>query len=387
MDTAGSISFKSYSKVDEHAEESFRRRTRKRFIIIAVSTFMLLIIIVGALVGTLAPMNNKKSRDKDLSSQTESIRAVCNVTRYPDSCYSSMSSALRPSSNVSDPRNPDLEIHKLFLLSLKIALNEIMSLSSLPSRIISSQRYSNETNDPLVLSALHACETLFEDAIDHIKECISSIEVDQEDKIMLDDIRTWLSTAVTDQETCIDGLKDTGKQLILTDEVRYAMINSTMFASNSLAIASKLLTVLDDLHIPIHRKLLRVLDEHSHVDDGFPTWIHVGDRRLLLEEKPKPNVTVAWDGSGDFKSISEAMESIPKKSKSRFVIYVKEGLYLGNVTTSKDYWNVMIYGDGMNKTIVSASQNAVDGVSTFFSGTCSKSFVYIFENMILIYTN
>ncbi|KAJ9183676.1 hypothetical protein P3X46_007499 [Hevea brasiliensis] len=373
MDAAASKSFKSYSKLDEQTEEAFRQRSRKRFIIIAVSSVVLLVIIVGALVGTLAPMNNK-SKDGNLPSPTESnIRAMCNVTRYPDSCYSSMSSALRSSSNVTDPHNP--EPHELFLLSLKVALNEVISLSSLPQRIISSQMYSNETNDPLVQSALHACEILFADAIDYIEESISSIQVGQEDKGMLvtskiDDVRTWLSTAITDQETCIDGFKDTGKRLILTDEVRYAMTNSTRFTSNSLAIASNLLTILDNLYLPIHRKLLRVPDEHGHVDDGFPTWVHIRDRRLLLEEKPKPNLTVAWDGSGDFKSISEAVESIPKRSKSRIVIYVKEGLYLGNVTVSKDYWNVMIYGDGMNKTIVSASQNVVDGVSTFLSGTC-----------------
>ncbi|KAF2285110.1 hypothetical protein GH714_037919 [Hevea brasiliensis] len=185
---------------------------------------------------------------------------MCNVTRYPDSCYSSMSSALRSSSNVTDPHNP--EPHELFLLSLKVALNEVISLSSLPQRIISSQMYSNETNDPLVQSALHACEILFADAIDYIEESISSIQVGQEDKGMLvtskiDDVRTWLSTAITDLETCIDGFKDTGKRLILTDEVRYAMTNSTRFTSNSLAIASNLLTILDNLYLPIHRKLLR----------------------------------------------------------------------------------------------------------------------------------
>ncbi|KAL3586075.1 hypothetical protein D5086_012942 [Populus alba] len=136
---------------------------------------------------------------------------------------------------------------------------------------------------PLVQSALHACEILFLDAIDQVNESMSSIQVGQGDKTVfltskINDIRTRLSTAITDQDKCIAGLQDTAKHLILTDVVRYAMINSTDFTSNSLAIASIIVKILDDQGIPIHRILLTV--DHD-LDMGFPSWVNKIDRRLL----------------------------------------------------------------------------------------------------------
>ncbi|XWS26522.1 hypothetical protein CRYUN_Cryun26dG0038700 [Craigia yunnanensis] len=43
------------------------------------------------------------------------------------------------------------------------------------------------------------------------------------------------------------------------------------------------------------------------------------DRRLLQEENPKPDLTVAQDGTGDFRTISESVVLIPKKNKSRTI--------------------------------------------------------------------
>lgn len=54
----------------------------------------------------------------------------------------------------------------------------------------------------------------------------------------------------------------------------------------------------------------------------------------------------------------EAVEAAPDKSPSRFVIYVKVGTYIENVTaTIINKWNAMIYGDGMTQTIVTAARN------------------------------
>ncbi|XP_061965267.1 pectinesterase 3-like [Populus nigra] len=366
-----SHSFTSQSKVDEQAEQAFRRKARKRLIVIVVSAVVLVTIIICALVGTPVSTDNK-SKGKNPSSQTseaQSIRAMCNATRYPDSCYSSMSSSLKASSIETNP-NPDPKT--LFLLSLQVSLIELTKLSSLPQWIMSSNSFKNEISDSLVQSALHACEILFLDAVDQVNESMSSIQVGQGDKTVfltskINDIRTRLSTAITDQDTCIAGLQDTAKHLILTDVVRYAMTNSNEFTSNSLAIASNIVKILDDqLGIPIHRKLLTV--DHD-LDMGFPSWVNISDRRLLQQENPEPNLTVAKDGSGAFKTIREAVDSIPKNSKSRFVIYVKEGIYVENVKIEKQQWNVMMYGDGMNKTIISGSLNNVDGVTKFLSGT------------------
>ncbi|KAF8393700.1 hypothetical protein HHK36_021947 [Tetracentron sinense] len=355
MDTIKS--FKGYGKVDELEEQSFRRKTRKRLIVISVSAIVLLALVIGAVVGTLIHKNNNnnntESTDTPSSPTTpaESIKAVCSVTQYPDSCFSSISSL--QSSNKADPE-------ELFKLSLQVAVNELSKLSSLPEKLI------GKANDARVEGALRDCQGLFEDAIDQLNTSISSMQVrDGGEKLLsaskINDIKTWLSTTITDQETCLDGLEEVNSTLLV--EVKTAMKNSTEFSSNSLAIVAKILTILEKLDIPIHRKLLGL-------GNDFPEWIQQGDRRLLQEANPKPDLTVAKDGSGDYKTIKEALDSVPKKNASRFVIYVKEGVYSSEkVIVDKAHWNVMMYGDGKTKTIISGNLNFVDGTPTFSTAT------------------
>jgi hypothetical protein len=121
------------------------------------------------------------------------------------------------------------------------------------------------------------------------------------------------------------------------------MENSTKFASNSLAIVAKILGLLSNFDTPIHqRRLLRFGGE-------FSKWVSPGDRRLLEETNMTAYVTVAKGGSGDYKTII------------------------------LDKWNVMMFGDGQAKTIVSSNLNFVDSTPTFntvtFSFSCSLCFL------------
>ena len=84
-------------------------------------------------------------------------------------------------------------------------------------------------------------------------------------------------------------------------------------------------------------------------------------------------MTVAEDGSGDYTSISKAVESVPKKSETGFVLHVREGKYVENVVMDKSKWNVMMYGDGKDKAIVSGSLNFVDCTPTFSTATFGMS--------------
>lgn len=105
-----------------------------------------------------------------------------------------------------------------------------------------------------------------------------------------------------------------------------------------------------------------------------PKWLHPKDRKKLLQQtdhdlKKRANIVVAKDGSGKYRTISEALKNVPDKSDKRTVIYVKKGVYYENVRVEKSKWNVMIIGDGMNATIVSGSLNFVDGTPTFSTAT------------------
>lgn len=118
-------------------------------------------------------------------------------------------------------------------------------------------------------------------------------------------------------------------------------------------------------------------------ENESPKWFHSKDRKLLVTKdlRSKADIVVAKDGSGKYRTISDALKHVADKSKKRVVIYVKKGIYYENVRVEKTKWNVMIIGDGMTSSVVSGRLNFVDGTPTFSSATFGKSFyliLYIF---------
>ncbi|KAJ0983752.1 hypothetical protein J5N97_002108 [Dioscorea zingiberensis] len=358
-------SFKGYGKVSEAEDRDFRRKTRRRLIFIIVALVLLLVIVVGVTVGTIVSRKHNNdggtnSSSTPSTSMASSIKAMCKVTRYPDSCFSSLSSAeASTSTSTSDPE-------ELFKLSIRIAMDTVSNLSSLPDTL------SVPANDKRLRAALDSCKELFEDAVDHLNTSLASLSPAPGEKLLtstkMDDLKTWLSAAITDQATCLDGFEGTVGDAGAKMEA--AMKNSTEFTSNALAIAAGIFNIMDKLKFPVHRKLLTAVEIRT--GHGFPHWVSEQHRRALLEEKVQtrqPNVTVAKDGSGDVMTVGEAVAMVPKKNKEQFVIYVKGGMYVENVVVDKNKWNVFIYGDGMDKTIISGSRNFIDGTPTFATAT------------------
>ncbi|KAE8675993.1 pectinesterase family protein [Hibiscus syriacus] len=114
----------------------------------------------------------------------------------------------------------------------------------------------------------------------------------------------------------------------------------------------------------------RQLKEQDETE--WPEWLSPGDRRLLQATTVTPNVTVAADGSGDFLTVSEAVASAPERSKTRYIIKIKAGVYRENVDVPRRKTNLMFVGDGRVNTIITASRNVVDGSTTFNSSTVGE---------------
>ncbi|KAK4773474.1 hypothetical protein SAY87_028493 [Trapa incisa] len=374
MDTIKS--FKGYGKVDEAEERAFRQKTRRRIIILGFSFVVLVLVIVGAVVGTIVQRNRSDSDDDAPASPAAgltpaaSLKTVCSVTQYPDSCFSSISSY--GNANTTDPE-------QLFKLSLQVAIQEVYRFADYVSSTAEKINGDNKTK-----SALNVCSTVIDDAASQLNDSVSLLEVNSAEKLLSDarinDMRTWLSSTITNLDTCLDSLEEMNSTL--HDDYKARVQNSTEFASNSLAIVARILSLLANLNIPIHRKLLG-----SGESSEFPTWHRPADRRLLQDNSIVPNVTVAADGTGDYRTIKEAVGRVPKKGTSRFIIYVKAGTYTENIVIDKSKWNVMIYGDGKERTIISGSLNFVDGTPTFGTATfavAGKGFIA--KNMKFINT-
>lgn len=206
-------------------------------------------------------------------------------------------------------------------------------------------------NDPKVVACLLDCVQLFELSVDRILGSVVALQ--NMSSRSIEDAHVWLSSVLTNHVTCLDGLvesvrttMDPGlKELILRARASLAML---------VAVS------------PLKTR------EMEPLNGEFPSWVRSGDRRLLqvsAKEEIKANVVVAKDGSGNYKTVKEAVESAPNNGKNRYVIYVKKGKYKENVEIGKKKKNVMIVGDGMNSTIITGSLNFIDGTTTFKSAT------------------
>ena len=74
--------------------------------------------------------------------------------------------------------------------------------------------------------------------------------------------------------------------------------------------------------------------------------------RLRGSSESGPSVVVAKDGSGDFKTIAEAIATIPSSNPTPYIIHIKEGTYKEKVLIKKGLDNVILVGDGRDKTIL-----------------------------------
>ncbi|KAG2315713.1 hypothetical protein Bca4012_066518 [Brassica carinata] len=353
---------KGYFKVDDDAQDkALKKKAYKRWFIVVASVVVLL-----GVIGTVAVARSQKNNPHGLSSPSStpeltpaaSLKNVCSVTRFPDACISSISKI--PSSNTTDPE-------VLFRLSLNVVVDELASISDLPRKL------ADETDDEGIKSALGVCGEMLDVAMDSVNDTVSAMEVGDGKNILnsgkIDDLKTWLTAATTYYETCFDTLAEISpnqsehKTSAVSRNLTSAMRNSTEFTSNSLSIVAKILSTVSDFRIPVHRR--RLLSSNS-----FPSWVSPRVRRLLSAKSVTPDVTVAADGSGDVWTVNEAVAKIPRKSNTTFVIYVKAGTYVENVGMDKSMWNVMIYGDGKTKSIISGSKNfGVDGIKTYNTAT------------------
>ncbi|XP_074569907.1 pectinesterase-like [Curcuma longa] len=164
------------------------------------------------------------------------------------------------------------------------------------------------------------------------------------------DLHSWTSAALGNQDTCKEGLG--------------GGLPASLIAAGLDTVTSLVSDALQEIAGASggagRRRLM-----------GFPEWVSPGDRRLLQEssQQPPADAVVAQDGTGNYTTVSAAVEEAPDHSQRRYVIHVKKGVYKENVDIKKKKWNLMIIGDGVGQTIISGDRNYVDGWTTYRSAT------------------
>ncbi|XP_047324469.1 putative pectinesterase/pectinesterase inhibitor 28 [Impatiens glandulifera] len=196
---------------------------------------------------------------------------------------------------------------------------------------------------------------------------MSKMELVQVDDI-LDNLKTWLSAAMTYQETCLDGFENTTGDA--GEKMQKILKLGMQLTNNGLAMVTEISKALSSAGMEGGMSRRRLLSS-SNEGGEYPSWIGPQAKRLLSERRRaiKIDLVVAKDGSGKFTSINKALLSIPRNSEKVFVLYVKEGVYEEKVQVDRNLTSLMMLGDGPEKTRITGSLNFIDGVGTFHTAT------------------
>lgn len=257
----------------------------------------------------------------------------CSRTPYPDVCKHFF--------------NGQFDLKKLSEFkktALKIAMERAIIAETLTKELGQKCRNQKER------AAWADCLELYQTTILHLNKTFS------EQNCSDFDIQTWLSSALTNLDTCRAGFVDLGVKDYGVVFPFLANNNVTKLISNSLAMNN-----------------CSESDVGYKNNEGFPKWLRVGDRRLLQAAEPKADLVVAQDGSGNYKTVQAAVDAAAKrKGSGRFVIHIKRGVYKENVVIKVK--NLMLVGDGLRYTIISGSRSVGGGSTTFNSATVGEFF-------------
>lgn len=236
---------KGYGKLNSpEAQNPHHPRAAKRPVILAVtvSSIVLLTITLGLFIGALVRESSTEGSEAQSlrSSSAQSIRAVCSVTQHQESCFTSISS-------LNSSVEPDPEA--IFELSLRVSVNEVSNASQFVRDLVKS------SNDARSNGALGDCAGLLQDAASRLGDSVAAMEAGGRGEkplteLKISNIQTWVSAAMTDQETCLDGLEEMGSTVL--DVVRDRLSRSREFMSNSLAICAQMSAILDKFEMGMH---------------------------------------------------------------------------------------------------------------------------------------
>ncbi|XP_024366028.1 pectinesterase [Physcomitrium patens] len=204
------------------------------------------------------------------------------------------------------------------------------------------------------------------------------------------DIQTQLSAALTNVNTCKDVLEESGSPEFASFLERsskseqcigntLAIVNGFCMYGNEIKNWAGLATGLSmpDLGSFLgngaHRRLMNVeySTNEAQEENLLPNWMDSATSRHLLTLPPSYNVIVAKDGSGKYKTVGEAIQRASTSGATRYVIYVKAGVYDEQIIIPKKLAKLTIIGDGIDKTIFTGKRNVglMKGMTTYLSAT------------------
>lgn len=181
-------------------------------------TLLLLIIMMSTTMATTSSSQTYKTY----------VKTACNSTTYPQICYKSLSSYAS-----SIKSNPQKLCNYALSVTLKAARNASSTVSKLSKKKGLTQAEAGVVKD---------CIENIKDSVDELKQSVSTMTNlgGADIQYQLDDIKTWVSASLTDDDTCTEGFDEQKVSTTVKNTINKSIVTVARLASNALSLIDSL---------------------------------------------------------------------------------------------------------------------------------------------------
>ncbi|KAJ9543156.1 hypothetical protein OSB04_022863 [Centaurea solstitialis] len=328
-----------------------------------VTSVMSMGLSILFILGVVALVARHGMIDDDTPPASMAVETICKPTEYNETCLETLKDLKKNSSSTRKD---------YIFASFRATIEALKSANDTATELRKDHHGKTDDSSKYARADLKNCGTLLTQAIDEL-EYLLGVAVEQNladlpDQV--DPILIRLTAVRAYQTTCLDEISDEE----IKSEMEKALDLATKNTYNSEMIMYHIPDILMEFGVEVdlfhgavagHRRLLgdeeeeeeeHEHDEYEHMEQAY---FKTPEPESIDEDpkKVKPNTIVAQDGSGDHKSIKDALSGIPSDHEGRYIIHIKEGEYdEGQIIVEQD--NVYMFGDGRDKTVITGSESA-----------------------------
>ena len=207
-----------------------------------------LLLVVGVALAVVAIVNSNKSSDatEDLSPKMKAVSTICSTANYQEECQNTLTNAAHNASS-DDPK----EYVKAAILA---TIDEVKKGYNLTDGFL-----IEAANNRSIKMGVEDCRDLLQFAIDQLQASYSTVgEPDlhtNADRVA--DIKNWLTSVISYQQSCLDGLEEFDPQL--RQKMQDGLNGAGKLTSNALAIVDAVSDILASFGLQLKVILLNHL--------------------------------------------------------------------------------------------------------------------------------
>ncbi|OAY57573.1 pectinesterase inhibitor 4 [Manihot esculenta] len=206
--------------------------TSSYFLTSALITFLLFISNLENSSAAITSPTTTNTTKISSSTYKKYLKSACNSTTYPKLCYSSLSRYY------STIKTND---QTLCTTALNVSLQAASKTSSLAAALSKKRGLSH-----IEAEVVQDCVYEMRDSIDELNQsldALGSLEFNSSYvRFQISNVKTWVSAAITDEDTCVDEIDDDEVSSSVKQKIRKSILNVAMVTSNALALINNKLS-------------------------------------------------------------------------------------------------------------------------------------------------